>query len=391
MKKCCYGIDTFLQKKELKGLRLGLVTNDAVMSSKFIPTRKALINNNFNLVQLFSPEHGIAAMGADGAVIHHQKDILTNLPIFSLYGEHLKPSSSHLTNLDALLFDLPDIGVRFYTYIWTLSYVMEACNEAKLPLYILDRPNPISGRLNLIEAPILEENLYASFIGRWAMPIRHSLTIGELASYWKHERQLNHLELIVVPCESWTRNDFFQDLELPFIPTSPAISSSDTLLTYPALCFLEGLNVSEGRGTAFPFQICGAPFIDGLALSNHFNDFAIEGCKTRPFSFIPSEGRYAQKLCHGIMLHVTNKEEFRPVSTGLQLVNLLFQLYPTEISWATYPTNVNKTGNDHFDLLLGIDTFSKAINFKKAMGKEEIQTLTIDREWAQKVTPFLLY
>lgn len=391
MKKCRYGIDVFLQKKELKRLRLGLVTNDAVMSSKFIPTRKALIDNDFNLVQLFSPEHGIAAIATDGAAVHHQKDNLTGLPVFSLYGEYLKPPSSLLADIDALLFDLPDIGVRFYTYIWTLSYVMEACNEAKIPLYILDRPNPISGHLDLMEAPILDENLYTSFIGRWAIPIRHSLTIGELALFWKQERNFIHLELIVVPCEAWQRSDFFQDLHLPFVPTSPAISSTDTLLTYPALCFLEGLNISEGRGTAFPFQVCGAPFINGLALSNHFNDLAIEGCKTRPFSFIPSEGRYAQKLCHGIMLHIIDKAVFRPISTGLQLVNLLFQLYPDEIMWAVYPTNVNKTGERHFDLLLGTNSFSQKIKLKKTISKEEIQALTEAQEWKQNVMPYLLY
>lgn len=391
MSDILFGIDSFLQQPQYKNQQWGLVTNDVVMTRDLVPVRQALIQKDFKIKYLFSPEHGIAAMGADGAAMDNRKDSLTGLPIFSLYGNNLRPTPSVLSELDGIIFDLPDIGVRFYTYIWTLSHIMEACNESKTPLIILDRPNPISGNFSLVEGPMLDENKAASFIGRWSIPIRHSLTIGELATFWIKERGLTDLNCTIIPVKNWSRNQFFNELNYPFIPTSPAISSIETLLTYPALCFMEGLNISEGRGTAFPFRVCGAPWIKSNELNDAFNELKLEGVKARIFSFIPSEGLYKNQDCQGIMLHVTNPTHFKPIKTGLHLVALLKKLYPQNVQWANYPTHVNKTGERHLDLLAGTPSVRALLEKDWAIFNEQIVPLTEVPGWHKKVEPFLIY
>ncbi|HOY17140.1 MAG TPA: DUF1343 domain-containing protein [Haliscomenobacter sp.] len=391
MARITFGIDNFLQTPQDKSKRWGLVTNDAVFTSDFISVRQALLDNGFQIVRLFSPEHGLQVVGADGALMAHQTDALTGLPVFSLYGDNLRPPAEVLQDLDGILFDLPDVGVRFYTYIWTLSYVMEACHAAQAPLIVLDRPNPISGRLALAEGPMLDETQAASFIGRWRIPIRHSLTIGELALLWQKERFDEELDLKVYTVQNWKREQFFQDLGLPFVPSSPAISSMETLLTYPALCFLEGLNVSEGRGTAFPFRVCGAPWMDGFVLAKAFNDSGFEGVKARPFSFMPSEGLYKNQSCRGIMLQVLDAAIFRPVYVGLYLVGLLKKYYPEQLQWANYPTHVNKTGARHFDLLAGTPVVREVLEKDGDRFFSQIRDLTEVGDWKEKTKAFLLY
>lgn len=391
MPQSTFGVDQFLQTNHDKTQRWGLVTNDAVFTRDFIPVRQAILNSGFRVTRLFSPEHGLQVVGADGALMAHHTDALTGLPVFSLYGDNLRPPTEVLQDLDGILFDLPDVGVRFYTYIWTLSHVMEACQQAHLPLIVMDRPNPLSGNLALAEGPILDESQAASFIGRWPMPIRHSLSMGELALFWQKERFSGALDLRVYSAQNWKRGQFFQDLELPFVPSSPAISSIETLLTYPALCFLEGLNVSEGRGTAFPFRVCGAPWIEGIELTKAFNDSALDGVKARPFSFIPSEGVYKNQTCQGIMLHVLDRQVFRPIYVGLHLVGLLKRLYPKQLQWANYPTYVNKTGARHFDLLTGTPRVREVLEEDVTLFFSRIEAFTKVGDWKQKTEPFWLY
>lgn len=391
MARINFGIDHFLQTKQDKSKRWGLVTNDAVFTRDFIPVRQALLDKGFQLVRLFSPEHGLQVVGADGALMADQTDALTGLPVFSLYGDNLCPPAEVLQELNGILFDLPDVGVRFYTYIWTLSYVMEACYAARLPLVVLDRPNPLSGKLSLAEGPMLDENEATSFIGRWRIPIRHSLSIGELALFWQKERFGDALNLKVYTAQNWKREQFFPDLGLPFVPSSPAISSMGTLLTYPALCFLEGLNVSEGRGTAFPFRVCGTPWMDGLMLAKVFNGSGLEGVKARSFSFIPSEGLYKNQACQGIMLHVLDAATFRPVYVGLYLVGLLKNLYPEQLQWANYPTHVNKTGARHFDLLTGTPEVREALEADVDQFFGQIGDWTGVGNWKERTEGALLY
>jgi uncharacterized protein YbbC (DUF1343 family) len=388
-----YGIDRLLKKNIffLKNKRWGLVTNDAATTTGLVPVRKALLDAGVNIAVLFSPEHGLGANGVDGAAMPNQKDRLTGLNVISLYGDSLKPPPSVLAGLDGILFDLPEVGLRFYTYIWTLSHIMEACEISKIPLIILDRPNPLSGQLALAEGPMLMEEQLSSFIGRWRMPIRYSLTIGELALFFKQKRQLKGLELTIIPVEGWQRHLFFSQLGLPFVPPSPAISSIETLLTYPALCFLESVNVSEGRGTAFPFRVCGAPWVDSLVLSDAFNQVGFLGVQSRPFSFTPTEGGYKNQRCNGIMLHVTDVQTFRPVSVGFGLIALHKTLFLTDFAWSTYPTHVNKTGKNHFDLLVGDPSVRALLESNPSFFLKKDNTFTEISDWATEVRPFLLY
>lgn len=348
-----FGIDVFLRGHTcLKTRRIGLITNDAVTTTALIPVRQALLEAGFRVEVLFSPEHGLQTTGTDGEAQPHTTDYLTGLPVYSLYGPGLGPPEDLLHQLDLLLFDLPDIGSRFYTYIWTLSYTLEACARTRTPLWVLDRPNPLSGRLSLAEGPMLDEAHLSSFIGRWAIPVRHSMTVGELAVYWQQHRNID-VDLTVVKAEGWPREAFFYDLGVPFVPTSPAIPTAGTMFTYQALCFLEGTNLSEGRGTAYPFRVCGAPWVDGVRLARAFNQLELAGIRARALFFTPLDGKFTRQLCQGIMLHVTDYATFRPVQTGLSLIYLLRTMYPAQFAWAPYPTHVNLTGANHFDLLTG--------------------------------------
>lgn len=200
-----------------------MITNEAAQTRDGIASRKALVENGFHITRLFSPEHGLDIQGADGHAMSDGTDILTGLPVISLYGERLAPEATHLNDIDILLFDVPDVGSRFYTYLWTLTHVMEAAAKFQKPLILLDRPNPISGILELAEGPFLDE-VNSSFIGRWEMPIRHSVTFGELALYFNKEKKMG-VNLEVIPCKGWNREQFQPEWELPFVPTSPAIQS----------------------------------------------------------------------------------------------------------------------------------------------------------------------
>ena len=198
------GIDDFLQLRAVKGKRIALVTNDAARTSDGIISRIALLKHGFKLVKLFSPEHGLTASGADGAYQNHHIDEVTNLPVFSLYGDRLAPAEKDFDDIDIVLFDIPDVGCRFYTYLWTMTHVMEACALYNNEFIVADRPNPISGNISFAEGPLLDEENCSSFIGRWAIPVRHSCTLGELAGYFAATK-IRSLHLNVIPVKDWQR------------------------------------------------------------------------------------------------------------------------------------------------------------------------------------------
>src|SRR5688572_13780296 len=217
MQQVIPGIDSFLRQGDLyKSLRLGLVTNNAAFTADRLLSRLALLKNGFNLIKIFSPEHGISVKGEDGVFQHHSTDIKTDLPIISLYGDRLMPTEEDLIDIDVMLFDIPDVGCRFYTYLWTMTYVMEACAKYNKQLIILDRPNPIGGNLEMVEGPMLDEKNCASFIGRWSIPVKHSCTLGELATYFSNKK-IKGLDLKIVPVKNWDRAQVTND----FYPTSP--------------------------------------------------------------------------------------------------------------------------------------------------------------------------
>lgn len=348
-----FGIDSLLQDSPYwKKSRIGMVTNHAATTFDLVPSRQALLQRQFNIQKLFSPEHGLDVKGADGHYIKDGTDALTGLPIISLYSNKLSPAKEDLADIDIILFDIPDVGSRFYTYLWTLTYVMEACAPLGKKLIILDRPNPVSGNLELAEGPILEEQ-QASFIGRWPIPIRHSCTLGELAMYFNATRNIR-CDLEVIRCTGWQRNSFQPDWGIAFVPTSPAIQSFESMLLYPGLCLLEATNISEGRGTPMSFTIAGAPWIKGPALADQLNEMGLEDTNVKPINFIPATGKYMGQPCSGVEFIVTEPSYFQSVANGLLLIKLVQSLYPYHFEWAPYPTLVNPSGKKHLDKLLGI-------------------------------------
>ena len=375
--------------------RIGLVTNNAATTLAYgspvaplTPSRGALRDAGVNLVRLFGPEHGLAGGAVDGAAVTDTRDPLTGLPVVSLYGAGFAPAPEALADLDVLLFDIPDVGVRFYTYIWTLAHVMDVCAEVGLPLWVLDRPNPIGGNLDMCEGPMLADDI-SSFVGRWPMPVRHSLSVGELAAYWNATRALG-VDLRIIPARDWTRSRDLPDLSLPFVPASPNMPDIEAAQVYPGTCFFEGTNISEGRGTATPFRGVGAPWLDAYAVVDAVNAHNLPGARARAFEFIPAAGKYAGEMCQGVMLHVTNRKTLRPVSFGLTLLTTIAALQPDEFAWLPYPTAARGPGYGHFDALVGRTDIRTAID-AGGIDAGVIRRWTACPDWRNAVTPHLLY
>lgn len=379
-----YGIDTFLQRvDDFKNKRIGLVTNNAATTSTGILSRVALLNEGFLITKLFSPEHGITCKGIDGEAQYNQTDILTQLPVISLYGEKLAPGKEDLSDIDLVLFDIPDIGCRFYTYLWTMTYIMEACAQYQIPLIILDRPSPIGAILNLAEGPLLDEKYCSSFIGRWSIPVTHSCTLGELAQYFAATK-IMHLNLQVIKVNNYQRH-FTAQHDFAFVPTSPAIKTADTALLYPGMGLLEGINIDEGRGTASPFTTFGAPFIDENIFLDNWLLKKIPGIIAVETIYKPESGLYAGEVCHGLEFIVTNYSILKPVQLGISLIQTLLKLYPQYITERLYPTAANPSGKGHLDKLLGIP------NAIPALKNNRLPPLNVNPWWQNTINPYLLY
>lgn len=372
-------------------LRYGFLTTDAAVLASDAKTtaRVAMQKAGFNLTKLFSAEHGLSGAAADGANVGDTTDPLTKLPVVSLYGEkHGIVDPKDLEDVDAMVFDLPDVGVRFYTRIWSLSYLLETCAKVGKPLYVLDRPNPIGGDLLASEGPELNEKEISSFVGRWNIPIRHSLTIGELAMLWNVERNIN-CNLEVLRVEGWTRDMHWPATKLPFIAPSPNLRTYDAAIVYPGTCFFEGTNLSEGRGTDQPLRQVGAPWVDGDAVARSFNVLGLPGITAKPVTFTPDSRKHAKAKCGGVLLEATDPAAIRPVSAGLHLVALMLRMYPEQSKWLPE----NKKGQNHFDLLVGnMDVRKHLIDGSDAEVAERIKTWTGDvGDWRQRVHQILQY
>src|SRR5262245_36830031 len=308
----------------LEGKRVGLITNRMGTNWEGKGNLELFLKSKVKLVALFSPEHGLLSdvdRRVDSSV-----DSKTGLPVFSLYGETRRPTKAMLEGIDVLVFDIQDVGVRFYTYITTMAYAMEEAGKAGIGFMVLDRPNPINGLM--VEGPVLgPERL--SFTGYFPMPVRHGMTVGELASLFNRENKLG-ANLEVVKMQGWQRSYWFDDIALPWINPSPNIRSLRQATLYPAIGILESANLSVGRGTQTPFEVLGAPWVNASRLANSLNRRKIPGVEFRPIHFTPDSDRYAQKQCHGIQVTVTDRNLFHPVTCGLEIAKALCQLYPRQ-------------------------------------------------------------
>ncbi len=380
-----FGIDIFLAQSHLyKNYRIGLVANNAAVTSLGELSRVALLKAGFTITKLFSPEHGLTTKGADGSFQKNSIDPVTGLPVISLYGEKLKPSENDLTGLDIIVFDIPDVGARFYTYLWSLTCIMEACAESRKPLIILDRPNPLSGNLLLAEGPMLDEKNCSSFIGRWGIPIRHCCTYGELAKYFSVNKNFV-LDLTVIKNETWDREKSVVGKDWRFTPTSPAITDTETALLYPGMGLMEGININEGRGTDTPFKVFGLPGLDAELLLKEFCSLGLPGINATTCSYIPNDSLYKKELCNGFRLSVTDADSFRPVLTGLELLRLIINLFP-DSKERLYKTVANPTGKNHLDKLTGIFN-----SFHKIKNGEFLKQHYSTSNWQETIKPYLLY
>jgi uncharacterized protein YbbC (DUF1343 family) len=311
----------------LRSSKLGFITNDLALTSGIVRGRIALRDAGFDIRLFFAPEHGLAGRAREGEVQSDSLDPEMGVPVRSLYGDTLAPQPEDLAQIDALLYDLPDVGSRFYTYLWTLSYALEACAASGTPIVVLDRPNPIGGLLDDAEGPWLDEENCTSFIGRWRMPLRHSLTIGELARWWVKSRNLD-VDLTVIETTGWSRERKAIESDAHWTPPSPNLPDPVSVVLYPGTCLFEGLNLAEGRSTPVPFRVLGAPWIDAAALAKRIEELEIPGLRATPYGFTPFVRDYAGESCEGVLFAVTDHHVLRPVSAIVRVLAAIEELHP---------------------------------------------------------------
>ncbi len=319
------GLEIVLDKlpKGLKGKRLGILCHAPSITKDYDHITDVFANrNDCRLTAIFGPQHGIHGETQDNMIewrsgLHPRYKI----PLYSLYGEHRKPSPEMLADIDLLIIDLQDIGARLYTYIWTVKLCMEACTDAGIPVWVLDRPNPIG--ILPFDGPVLKEEFF-TFVGGASIPLCHRMTIGEMA-IWLKEKYFPVCDLNVVWMKHWRRSTLYSDTGLPWVLPSPNMPTINTAIVYPGTVLIEALNISEGRGTTIPFELFGAPFINSEKLKKNLDARKIEGCAFRQHSFIPVFHKFSGQLCNGIQLHITDINSYRPVSTALEIFDAIIE------------------------------------------------------------------
>jgi len=319
------------------GARVALLAHPASVDRQARHAVELLASSNdCRLVRLFAPEHGLWGHEQDMESVELAREPQAGLEVISLYGgntDSLRPRISDLAGIDAVVADLQDVGSRYYTFIYTLSHVMEAAQEAGIAVVVLDRPNPICGAR--AEGPVLEPSL-ASFVGRYPIAVRHGMTVGELATLFNSSFGIG-CDLRVVQMKGWQRNAYFDQTDLPWVPPSPNMPTVGTALVYPGGCLIEGTNLSEGRGTTTPFELLGAPWLDGSALAQALHRERLEGVAFRAASFRPMFQKHAGLPCGGIQVIVTDRESFKPFETYLAVIREARRQSPRQFAWRIEP------------------------------------------------------
>jgi uncharacterized protein YbbC (DUF1343 family) len=354
--------------ERLSDARVGLLVHPASINKDFEHAVDIFSRTRrFELRSLFGPQHGIRGETQDNMVEWEGfEDPGTGLPVFSLYGTRRRPDSDMMREIDVMVIDLQDVGSRYYTFIWTLAMVMDSCRKEKKAVVVFDRPNPIGG--HSIEGPILQPD-FSSFVGLHPLPVRHGMTIGEIALYFK-EFFYPGVDLSVIQMKGWGRTMWFDDTHLPWVLPSPNMPTLDTACVYPGMCLLEGTELSEGRGTTRPFEIFGAPYIDPFALAAKLKKERIPGAVLRPLYFLPTFQKHAGKICGGAQIHVTDRKRFKPFRTAVEIIRAVFDLYPSEFAWKSPPYEY-EYHKMPFDILTGGDRVRKDIEAGKPVREME--------------------
>jgi len=374
------GLEIFLEAPpaDLASKRVALVANPTTVDHNFVHGIDLMHQHSgINITKLFGAEHGIRASAQDQIGVTNSHDPITGLPEISLYGktfESLSPSLESLEDVDVLIFDIQDIGSRYYTYQATMALCMQQAAKAQVQVIILDRPNPISAQ---VEGGGILDHL-KNFCGIYPIPQRHGMTVGELAKLYKSAGNIN-CDLTVIPCTGWKRHQYFDELDGPWVLPSPNMPTLDTAIVYPGTCLFEGTNISEARGTTRPFELFGAPFVDPYALKNELEKLDLPGILYRPACFEPTFHKFANQICNGLQLHVTCRENFLPYKTGVALLWALRKLWPEQFQWKT---DVYEFRDDvpAIDLLTGFPEVREAIDNGKPF--EDVITLCGQgRQW----------
>jgi uncharacterized protein YbbC (DUF1343 family) len=333
------GLEVLLEERRdlLRGRRFGLVCNPASVDAALRLSAERLgACGEGSLATLFGPEHGLTGEAQDMVAVEGGRDERTGLPVHSLYSSDeasLAPAREALEQLDLLLFDLQDVGARYYTFAATMGAVMEACAAARVPFVVLDRPNPIGG--TVVEGNLVEEGV-RSFVGRFPIPARHGMTVGEMARFVQRECGIG-CDLTVVEMDGWRRELWFDETGLPWVAPSPNMPTLDTAIVYPGSCLIEGTNLSEGRGTTRPFEWTGAPFLDPYTFAEALDGERLPGVMFRPIRFTPTFHKWAGRSCGGVQIHVTERDAFLPYRTGLALLRAALRTGGEQFDWRREP------------------------------------------------------
>ena len=388
----------------LRGKRIGLITNPTGVDRNLGSiVEKFRAHQDLKLVALYGPEHGVRGNAQAGEYVPFYFDEHFQLPVFSLYGETMKPPADMMTNIDeymrvfdsshagktpraemlqavdAMVFDLQDVGTRVYTYVATMAYAMQACAESGIDFFVLDRPNPINGVA--MEGAILEFPKHSSFVGLYPIPLRHGMTAGELAQLFNEKFLPKKCKLTVVLMENWTRDLWFDETFLPWVMPSPNLPTLDAATVYPGQVLLEGTNLSEGRGTTRPFENFGAPWIDGFLFAKGLNALDLPGVKFRETWFTPSFSKFQGARCGGCQLHVTDREGFRAVATTLAILKTVRKIYGDKLEFHA----------DYFDKVAGVSAVREEIENGTAAGKIIGGFKSGLKIFSRLRAPFLLY
>jgi uncharacterized protein YbbC (DUF1343 family) len=370
--------------------RFGLLLNQASVNKDF-EYASVLLAHRFpgKLAALFSPQHGFWSEQQENMIeTGHGRDETLGVPIYSLYSETRKPTPAMLKGLGCLVVDLQDVGTRVYTFTWTMMGCLEACAAAGIPVVVLDRPNPLGGES--VEGPLLDLH-YASFVGRSSIPLRHGLTMGELAR-WLNAHHKIGADLHVVKMTGWARRMLWPQTGRIWVPTSPNLPRWEGCMVYPGQVLLEGTNLSEGRGTTTPFEVCGAPFVNPRKLLAELAPFRLAGLRLRPIRFEPTFHKWHGKSCGGLYLHVTDPQTFRPVRTTVALLTAIRHLWPRQFAWRDPPYEYEKVKKP-IDILFGGCTLREALDRGMIRTPADVDDLLkLDAAgWRQQVADHLLY
>ena len=376
----------------LRGKRVGVVCNQASIAGDIRHIVDIFYNahqhQKFTLTALFGPQHGLWGHTQDNMIEWEggYRDHRTGITVYSLYGEHRRPTAEMLRDLDVLVIDLQDVGAKYYTFIWTMALCMDACKEHDVEVCVLDRPNPIGG--TQIEGPF-RHGEYTSFVGLHDLPPRHGMTIAEIARYL----QANYypdVKLQVVTMQGWQREMYFADTGFPFAMPSPNIPVPDTTIVYPGQCLLEATNLSEGRGTTRPFELFGAGFINAWELADVLQQRALPGIFFRPLLYQPTFHKFASQVCGGLFMHVTDRTQFKPFLTTIAILREVIQLYPHDFRWNSPPYEY-EFEKLPFDILVGNSWIREMLDAGADPQEIEAEWQPQTEAFREIRQPFLLY